>query len=92
MKKIFLMFVFLVSSFPVNVQAEEFGGVEFPGGNASFADAVVSFTPGIYGASNPNLGASKALGAPNYTESDTFVGDTFVSLGQGGAIVLQFVA
>lgn len=42
------------------------GGVEFPAGAASFADAVTSFGPVIFGGNptSPHLGAFNALGPP----------------------------
>ena len=72
------------------------GGVEFPQGMASFADAVVSYSPGLAGASPtaPHQGASNALGAPNYngvTSCASAAACTFVSLGDGGTIVLRFL-
>lgn len=66
------------------------GGIEFPDGAASFADAVVSFTPG------PNTVApyndpSKALGVPDYDGDYANPEDaTYVSLGWGGQLVLRF--
>ncbi|OHB27200.1 MAG: hypothetical protein A2790_00610 [Phenylobacterium sp. RIFCSPHIGHO2_01_FULL_69_31] len=76
-------------------QAEDFGGVDFPGGISSFADAVVSYQPGLDGAS-PSAGfqgAFNALGAPDYSGANscaTTAACDFVSLGVGGALVLQF--
>jgi hypothetical protein len=60
-------------------------GITFPDGVASFADAVVSYTPGVdVGApyDNPN----NALGVPDYVDPN---GAT--SLGEGGTLILQFV-
>ncbi|WP_197424584.1 hypothetical protein [Phenylobacterium sp. CCH12-B4] len=76
-------------------QAEVFGGVDFPGGIGSFADAVVSYQPGLEGAA-PSAGfqgAFNALGAPDYSGANscaTTAACDFVSLGVGGALVLQF--
>lgn len=76
-------------------QAEVFGGVDFPGGISSFADAVVSYQPGLEGA-DPSAGfqgAFNALGAPDYSGANscaTTAACDFVSLGVGGALVLQF--
>ena len=58
-----------------------FGGTDFPLGAASFADAVVAYTPG------PDVGAphddpTRALG-PN--------DGLFTSLGDGGSLTLQFL-
>jgi len=76
-------------------QAEVFGGVDFPGGISSFADAVVSYQPGLEGLS-PSAGfqgAFNALGAPDYSGANscaTTAACDFVSLGVGGALVLRF--
>jgi hypothetical protein len=67
--------------------AAEFGGIEFPAGLPSFADKVVSFNPTLIGG-NPIpqvLNPLTTLGAPNYPN-----GPSFVSLGAGGQIVLEF--
>jgi len=77
-------------------QAVLIGGVEFPQGAASFADAVISYSPGIVatGPTEPYRGAVNALGVPNYTGANSCASQaacTFVSLGVGGSIVLQFV-
>lgn len=76
-------------------QAAVFGGVEFPGGVSSFADALVSYQPGLAGA-DPSAGyqgALNSLGAPNYNAGSscaTTATCDFVSLGVGGVLVLQF--
>lgn len=74
--------------------AEIIGGVEFPQGQVSFADSVVSFTPGAAGLpSAPYLGEANALGAPDYNFNPGCASQeacTFVSLGVGGALVLRF--
>lgn len=73
--------------------AEIIGGVDFPQGQLSFADAVVSFASGAAGMPSPAyLGPSNALGAPNYTGPSCAdqASCTFVSLGVGGALVLRF--
>lgn len=69
-------------------QAINYGGIEFPDGSISFADAVVSYEPALGGLApthpdyiNPN----EALGVPDYT------GTGSVSLGDGGRIILQFI-
>lgn len=72
------------------------GGVEFPQGMASFADAIASYSPGLAGPSPtaPHQGAFNALGAPNYNGVNLCASQaacTFVSLGDGGAIVVRFV-
>ena len=77
-------------------EAEVFGGVDFPGGAASFADLVVSYQPGLEGA-DPAAGfrgAFNALGTPDYSGANvcsTTADCDFVSLGVGGALVLRFV-
>lgn len=76
-------------------QAAEFGGVEFPQGAVSFADALISYQPGLAGA-DPTAnfqGAFNALGVPDYSAASscaTQVDCDFVSLGVGGVLVLQF--
>ncbi len=75
-------------------KAETFGGVNFPQGAISFADSVVSYT--LNPASQPSAayqGASNALGAPNYSGQNNCANQancSFVSLGGGGKLVLQF--
>lgn len=70
-------------------QAAKFGGVEFPNGILSFADAVISYNPSINNGSpiasarNPN----KALGAPDCGLIDL---GCDVSLGIGGSLTLKF--
>ncbi len=76
-------------------QATIYGGVDFPQGAISFADQVVSYQPGLQGASPtlPYQGAFNALGPPNYTGANSCANQaacTFVSLGVGGALVLKF--
>jgi hypothetical protein len=62
---------------------------------SSFADAVVSYQPGLAGAS-PSAGfqgPENSLGAPDYTGANscaTTAACDFVSLGVGGALVLRF--
>lgn len=70
------------------------GSAEFPAGAVSFADAVVSYTPGSGGLTAANMDASKALGTPDYAGGGacSIAADCrFVSLGAGGSIVLQFI-
>ena len=66
------------------VGAEPYGGVEFPFGAMSFADSVVSYTPGT-NVSGESADASNVLGIPDGGS----VGD-FVSLGVGGSLVIEF--
>jgi hypothetical protein len=68
--------------FPAN--GAIFGGVEFPQGVSSFADVVTNYSPEIDFLGQPTAGfrhPEEALGPPN---SD------FVSLGEGGSIILWF--
>lgn len=74
------------------------GGTDFPQGAISFADQVVSFSPGLVSGgtqpTTPHLGAQNAIGTPNYTGTNSCASQaacTFVSLGDGGSLVLRFV-
>ncbi|MCB1133440.1 MAG: hypothetical protein KDN05_20135 [Verrucomicrobiae bacterium] len=70
------------------LRAEIFGGVDFPQGVASFADRVISYSPGIPGQLSANfLDPAQALGAPNYQPGPE-LGST--CLGVGGNIILEF--
>ena len=60
------------------------GGVIFPNGMTSFADEVVSFTPGI-GTVPPNNDSRTAIGSPQGG-----IDGQFLSLGWGGELVLKF--
>ena len=64
--------------------AEPYGGVEFPFGEKSFADSVVSYTPGT-NVSGESADATNVLGVPDGGS----LGD-FVSLGVGGSLVVEF--
>jgi hypothetical protein len=68
-----------------NAGAVLIGGVEFPDGATSFADAVVNYNPGSDVAPNYNDPAA-ALGVPDWS-GDNF---TAASLGEGGSLTLQF--
>jgi len=57
-----------------------YSGITFPDGDISFADSVVSFTPGLDVAA-PHLDPSLGLGAPD---------DNHLSLGDGGVLIVQF--
>ncbi len=82
-----------------SLNATIIGGVDFPQGDISFADAVVSYNPDAGGTvpTVANSDPSNALGVPEVAGS-TSVGACsgtpadcpFVSLGDGGSITLQF--
>jgi hypothetical protein len=77
-------------SLAVPAFAVVFHGVDFPGGEASFADGVVSYDPAFGGGAVPTAAFRdplKALGAPDFPEG---VDPEYVSLGAGGRIVLRF--
>jgi len=79
MKKliIFLSFVIFVST----AHSKEIWGIDFPAGEKSFADEVISYTIGSY-AYSPYTDTSAILGIPDET--------TELSLGNGGSIVVKF--
>lgn len=81
--------VCLMLSVPSTAGAVLFGGVDFPDGAVSFADSVASFNPVIKNGEPiaAALDSSQALGIPNYSGVG---GYQYVSLGDGGAITLQF--
>lgn len=74
------------------LQGTSYNGIEFPQGDISFADRVLSFTPG------PGVGApcdqpSASLGPPDYDPDDN---STYVALGNTGTtcqgeLILEFV-
>jgi hypothetical protein len=69
------------------------GGTDFPQGAVSFADAVVTYSPNGP-PSAPHQGAINALDVPDYVGVNSCPSQaacSFVSLGQGGSIVLRFV-
>ncbi len=78
-------------------QATVIGGVEFPQGTLSFADAVVSYTPGP-GPAAAFTEPANSLGAPdvNFTNGlqcyslPSTANCLFTSLGNSGTLVLQF--
>lgn len=63
------------------------GGVGFPSGITSFADQVVSYSPGPQ-AIPPYTSPQAAVGAPDYTGTDD--GSTYVSLGFAGELIVRF--
>lgn len=74
--------------------AEVIGGVDFPMGAISFADSVFSYSPVIVNGEPtlPFRGANNALGVPNVLGDCSLQATCgFVSLGNGGNIVLRFL-
>lgn len=71
------------------IRAEEFGGIEFPAGEISFADEVVLFDPLFGGGpqATRNTNPAWALGVPNFPSQ---LDNDDVSLGQGGRLTLRF--
>jgi len=79
---------------PLTANAVIIGGIEFPQGAASFADAVVSYEVGTGGVTAPHADPSNALGVPDYAGDNNCTGDpgcSFVSLGSGGTLILRFI-
>jgi OOP family OmpA-OmpF porin len=77
---------------PVPIEATTTQGskVVFPGGDISWVDTVVSFTPGDPAASR-SLDPNAALGAPDYQGIDDAEDEaTYVSVGHGGELILEF--
>jgi hypothetical protein len=93
--KILTSFLFLtiVGASTYRSFAGTFGGVEFPQGVSSFADAVERYEPlhsgGPAPTAPPALQPTEAIGIPNYTATREEFG--FVSLGRGGLLELRFV-
>jgi OOP family OmpA-OmpF porin len=74
---------------PVEATTTQGSKVVFPGGDISWADAVVSFTPGDP-APKRSGDPSAALGKPDYQGTDDAKDEaTYVSLGHGGDLVLE---
>lgn len=78
-------------------QAVIIGGVEFPQGSISFADAATFYDPAFGGGNVPGLayqGTDNALGVPDYVGSNGCASQascTFLTLGAGGRVVLRFI-
>ena len=86
MKKITTIIALIAGiTITTNAGAVLIGGIEFPDGATSFADAVVNYNPGSDVAPNYNDPAA-ALGVPDWS-GDNF---TAASLGEGGSLTLQF--
>lgn len=84
-----LLTIFLLLGVRGVAWSEIYHGVDFPGGIASFADAVFSFDP-VIKSGQPGaayLEPLEAIGAPDYPEGLT---NGYVSLGDGGSITLRF--
>jgi hypothetical protein len=78
----------------VTAQAIPYGGVEFPDGASSFADAVVSYDFADSGLTDPHQHSENALGVPDYDGVNSCPSGeacSFASLGRGGSITLQFL-
>lgn len=76
--------VLFLAAVPVMATPVTYGGVTFPGGNASFADSVVNYNPGS-SVAPPYDDPDNALGAPDYSGNSGYV-----SLGIGGTLDLRF--
>lgn len=77
----------LVAGARVDAAPITVGGITFPDGPSSFADAVVSYTPGANVTTPGDYDdPADALGLPNYNGATGSV-----SLGQFGTLVLRFV-
>lgn len=78
-----------VLAFSGNVYAVIYGGIDFPQGAQSFADAVIRSDPLYSGGPAPTdlLTPSHTLGIPDYTTSNKKA----LSLGRGGLVELQFI-
>ncbi|QDS97166.1 PEP-CTERM sorting domain-containing protein [Adhaeretor mobilis] len=78
----------------VRSHAEEFGGIEFPGGASSFADSVIQYDPAFSGGNVPTapsfLNPADALGPPDFSPASGNSDTGAVSLGSGGLIELAF--
>ena len=84
-----------IALFVSSAGAQVFGGVNFPGGVSSFADALTAYAPTIV-ANQPGVpfrNGNAALGAPDIGAGDcsTPAVCPYVSLGDGGSITLEFV-
>ena len=87
---LFILMITLELSICVPIlQAETFGGIEFPNGAVSFADEVIDYNNMYSGGPAPTLylDPQTALGPPDYKPGT----GKSVSLGRGGKIELKFV-
>jgi len=76
-------------AFAPHAEAEvTYSGITFADGEDAFADAVVSYSPGVFPSSTPQCQtAANILGPPDRSVASC---SGYVSLGQGGSIVLEF--
>jgi hypothetical protein len=75
---------------PVEATTTQGSKIVLPGGDISWADALVSFTPGDP-APQRSRDPKAALGKPDYRGTDDAKDEaTYVALGHGGALVLEF--
>ncbi len=94
MKRLFITIFTTIFLAPTIASAAMIGGVDFPLGSISFADSVTSYDP-IYSGGDPtapHTDPSNALGTPDYdgVNSCPLGSCSFVSLGDGGSITLEF--
>ena len=78
----------MICAAPAMADSVTYDGIDFPGGDISFADVVVIYEPNLGGTppTDPNyMDETAALGAPDYDSPNGSV-----SLGSGGRITLQF--
>lgn len=96
LRKLVAMALAAAACLAPSARATIIGGVDFPQGAVSFADAVWAFNP-VVNNNNPtvpHLNPAQALGVPNYAGDNSCASQadcTFVSLGDGGSISLRFV-
>jgi hypothetical protein len=105
MQKILMLSVLILIMVITNAaNAAMYGGVEFPGGAASFADSVVNYIPGPnvaqYSVDGQNINPmdpNGSLGIPDFdytvdpvTHLPVPTAGGCVSLGDGGQLILQF--
>ena len=75
---------------PAEATTTQGNKVVFPSGDISWADALVSFTPGDP-AARRSRDPNAALGEPDYQGTDDAADEaTYVSLGHGGELILEF--
>lgn len=73
---------------PLEVRGRGRDIIVFPNGSASFADKVASFEPGAPLPAEQFRQPQGALGVPDFKSTDD---NTYVSLGKGGVLTLEFV-